>query len=74
MTRVETTHLNKSSAANDSSEAAVLSQIGYGANGMCQETQGAEESPELAPASLCLLFPVFRGLFRRLISQANRLC
>lgn len=39
-----------------------------------KKSQGAAESLELAPASLCLLFPVFRGMFRRLISQANRLC
>lgn len=39
-----------------------------------KKSQGAAESLKLAPASLCLLFPAFRGLFRRLISQANRLC
>lgn len=35
--------------------------VGSGANGVCQESFRAGESPELASASSRLLFPVFRG-------------
>lgn len=65
--------MHKGRLVNDSTQGMIRDWL------MCQKarakkSQGAAESLELHPASLCLLFPVFKGLFRRLISQANRLC
>lgn len=45
MTRVQSAHPAVQRAGNGSSEDVVLSQIGYGANSICQETQRAAESP-----------------------------